>query len=523
MFLTRKLAIAVIALALVSATIVINAEATEAQSQSYQLTVRNITDRQPISPPIVVIHESNAVLLPSSASRLEGLEEFAETGAKPVLMESLRNRTGVKEVTEFGGIIDPQSQQTIFANLQAEPGDHISVLGMLTCTNDAIAIGTAIITDEESPAFGSGVVYDAGTELNEETRRTVPCLGDEEHKVSQPDTADGEGRINPHPGIQVIGDLGAIFGWDRTVVEFVIDRRGVTPRRAFDVGATLQNLTSAQPITPPVVVAHDKHIDVLAYTRPRELLGIDRLSEGGDASVLLDTLAAHDGVVSVTQWDTDGPIAPGTSYSGNARAFVGNNITVLGMFACTNDAYIVASAEVKGSSIRIENVSVIASVFDSGAENNDETTETVPCLGGPEAAFSEGPGENGRREHPGIQGGADLNPAQHGWTAETTARMSLHAKVAVPEPTPTPEPAPEASPEATQDPTSPEATQEPEPGSTEEPEPTATVPSEELPDTGGTAMPTGSIVAALVFGLTTAFLALWLFRLPNRRTTTRRD
>ena len=113
-------------------------------------------------------------------------------------MESLRNRTGVKEVTEFGGIIDPQSQQTIFANLQAEPGDHISVLGMLTCTNDAIAIGTAIITDdEESPAFGSGVVYDAGTELNEETRRTVPCLGDEEHKVSQPDTADGEGRINP--------------------------------------------------------------------------------------------------------------------------------------------------------------------------------------------------------------------------------------------------------------------------------------------------------------------------------------
>lgn len=519
---TRVFAIAAIAVAIASVSIALKTEPIEAQTKPYQLTVRNLTDRQPISPPIVVVHRSNARLFPSSAERLDGLEEFAESGAKPALMESLRDRPGVKEVVEFGGVIDPQSHKTIANNLRAEPGDHISVIGMLTCTNDAITIGTAIITDEDSPAFGSGVVYDAGTEDNEESRRTVPCLGLANSGVSEPDTEDGEGRIRPHPGIQVIGDLGAVFGWDRTVMEFVVDSRGISPKRAFDVGVTLQNLTTAQPITPPVVVVHDKHIDVLAYTRPRELLGIDRLSEGGDASVLLDTLAAHDGVVSVTQWDTGDPIAPRASYSGNVRAFVGNNITVLGMFACTNDAYIVASAEVKGSSIRIENVSVIASVFDSGAENNDETTETVPCLGGPEAAFSEGPGENGRREHPGIQGGADLDPARHGWTAETTARMSLHAKVNIPEPTATPEPAPEASPEATQDPTSPEATQEPEPGATEEPVPTGTVIPEELPDTGGATMPTGSIVAAPVFGLATAFLALWLFRLSNRRTTTRR-
>ena len=68
----------------------------EAQQKSFQLTVRNLTERQPISPPIVVVHGGGAVLLPSSAGRLEGLEAFAESGSQPELMESLRGRSGVK-------------------------------------------------------------------------------------------------------------------------------------------------------------------------------------------------------------------------------------------------------------------------------------------------------------------------------------------------------------------------------------------------------------------------------------------
>ncbi len=513
----RILAVAAIAVLIASAFIAINSNSVEAQTQPYQLTVRNITNRQPISPPIVVIHESNAVILPRSAGRLEGLEAFAETGSKPALMEALRNRSGVKEVTEFGGAIGPQSQQTIFSNLRAEPGDHISVIGKLMCTNDAITIGTAIISNEDDPAFGSGIVLDAGTEENDESRRSVPCPEFDSASatvVSQPDTEDGEGRINPHTGIKGIGDLGAVYNWDRTAFEFVVDSRGATPRRAFDVGLTLQNLTNAQPITPPVVVAHDKNVDVVAYTRPRELLGIDRLSEGGDASVLLDTLAAHDGVVSVTQLPIGDPIAPGGSASGNARAYIGNSITVLGMLACTNDAYVLASAEVKGSTIVVENISVIASVIDSGAENNDETTETVPCLGGPEAAFSEGPGENGRREHPGIQGGADLDPNRHGWTAETTARLSLHDKVDIPEPVDTPEPVTQPSPEPTEDSSA---------GATEQPDPIATIDPHSLPDTGGTPMPFRWLIAVSILGLSTAFVALILLRLPRRGSANPRD
>ena len=72
----------------------------------------------------------------------------------------------------------------------------------------------------------------------------------------------------------MIGDLGEVFGWDRTVLQIVIDQRGSQPVRSFEVGATIENKTKGQPITPPVVVAHDKNVDILNYTRPRELAGI---------------------------------------------------------------------------------------------------------------------------------------------------------------------------------------------------------------------------------------------------------
>ena len=180
----------------------------------------------------------------------------------------------------------------------------------------------------------------------------------------------------------------------------MIDQRGSHPVRSFEVGATIENQTNGQPITPPVVVAHDKNVDILNYTRPRELPGIAALSEIGDGAELMDTLASRPGVVSVTQWWPGGPIEPGDSYSGNVRAFAGNKITVLGMLACTNDAYIVASAEVEGSSLRVSSTPSQAMVFDSGAENNDETIDTVPCLGGASAGLSEGPGRKPAKRTP---------------------------------------------------------------------------------------------------------------------------
>ena len=472
-----------------------------AQATVFQLTVRNITKRQPLSPPIVVVHDSNAVLLPSTAGRLDGLEDFAESGSQPALMESLGRRSGVKNVSRFGGSIEPQTQQTLL-RVSAEPGDHVSVMAMLLCTNDAITVGTAIIPDEPGPAFASGVVWDAGTENNDESRATVPCLDGE--GVSNADTADGEGKIEPHPGIAATVDLGEVFRWERTVMEVVVDQRGSQPLRSFDVGATLENQTNGQPITAPVIVVHDSNVDVLTYTRPRELPGIADLSESGDGMQLLSTLASRPGVVSVTQWRTGAPIAPGESYSGNARAFVGNTVTLLAMFACTNDGYIVVSAEVKGSTISVSRTSNVAKVFDSGSENNEETTATVPCLGGASVGLSDGAGENGRREHPGIVGVGDLTIVLHGWTPATTAILTLHDAVDVaPEPIPQPSPVP-----------SPEPAETPEPPVVETPE---NGNGEIPPDAGGAALPMIWAMVLMLAGTVTVAASLALMAHPRLR------
>ena len=393
---------------------------------AFQLTVRNVTARQPITPPVVVVHDANTVLLPAAAERLPGLEALAESGAQPDFIESISERTGVKEVKRFGGIIEPGESVTIL-NVNAEPGDHVSVVGMLACTNDAIAVGSVVVTEFGAPAFGSGIALDAGTEENDETRATVPCL--DGVGVSAGDTHDGEGTIEPHPGIAGVGDLGEVFGWQGEVLHMILDDPGNVARQYVDVGITLHNRTNGQPIAPPVVFVHDPNVNMLSYARPAELDGIDELSEGGINGRLIDTLTGAPGVVSVSQWDTGGPVPPGTAHRSNVRAIDGAAITVIGMFACTNDAYIVASAEVVGGDGLVHETSGIASVFDSGSEDNEETSETVPCLGGADAALSEGFGENERMEHPGITGVGDLDPAIHGWRADATAELSISAAI----------------------------------------------------------------------------------------------
>ena len=327
----------------------------------------------------------------------------------------------MKSVSGFGDLVIPGEHDTM-TGITAGIGDHITVIAMLACTNDAIAIGTVIVQGEGSPpAMAGGRVYDAGTEDNSETSESVPCLGGE--GVSQ---EDGEGVIAHHAGISGVGDLDEGRAWSGPAMQFTVDTNGAAIPIVRAI-LTVENLTSGQPVTPPVIVVHDRNLNVFDYTMPSEPDGIDDLSEAGANGDLISTLRARPGVVSVQELDTGGPIPPGTSFVTEIEVVDGAAVTVAGMFACTNDGYIVATVPADISDGTLQTLSVLAQVFDSGAENNDETTDTVPCLGGGPAAFSDGFGENVRALHPGISGGADLSPETHGWTAETTASVSIGA------------------------------------------------------------------------------------------------
>ena len=171
----------------------------EAQdSESLKLTVRNVTQGQPITPPIAVVHDSDASLLPQNAGSLDGLEELAEAGLQSELASSLAELDGVKACSASTHRRYRRARRLPWPSRRL-PGDHVSVIAMLACTNDAITIGTLVVS-ESGQAMSSGRVYDAGTEDNDETTDTVPCLGGESAGVSGGDSPDGEGRIAHHRG-----------------------------------------------------------------------------------------------------------------------------------------------------------------------------------------------------------------------------------------------------------------------------------------------------------------------------------
>ena len=417
----------------------------EAQSAaSFNLTVRNITSGQPLTPPIAVVHDSGATLLPQNADSLDGLEELAEAGSQSALAASLGEIDGVKGVFSLDPPPIPPGEEAT-ASITASPGDHVSVISMLACTNDAITIGTLLVS-ESGQAMTSGRVYDAGTEDNTETTSTVPCLGGEAAGVSGADSPDGEGRIAQHAGIVGGADLTKEqHGWDNVAMQLFLSDTGDVPA-IVEFGLTIDNLTLGQPITPPLAVVHDPNVDVLVYESPDELQGIADLAEGGARDALAATLRTRPGVVAVKNLEALGPIPAGTSLIADATGVLGAHVSVVGMFACTNDGYILATLPLGGTVGEVRGEATVAAVIDSGSENNDETAATVPCLGGGPAAFSPGLGEGFRSVHAGIAGGAGLDPMHHGWTPETTARVSIHEpgreQVLAPPPVPPARPVP---------------------------------------------------------------------------------
>lgn len=421
---SRIIAVLIVAAVAAAALLPLSVPAEAQSADALNLTVRNITAGQPITPPIAVVHDAGTTLLPQNADSLDGLEELAEAGAQSALAASLGEIDGVKGVFSLAPPpILPGEEVT--ADIAASPGDHVSVIAMLACTNDAITIGTLVVS-ESGRAMSSGRVYDAGTEDNTETAATVPCLGGESAGVSDADSPDGEGRIAHHQGIAGGADLTAEqHGWDNVAMQLFLSDTGDVPA-GVEFGLTIDNLTLGQPITPPLAVVHDPNVDVLVYDSPNELEGIADLAEGGARDALAATLRTRPGVVAVKNLEAIGPIPAGTSLIADATGVLGAHVSVVGMFACTNDGYILATLPLDGTANEIRGAMTVAAVIDSGSEANDETAATVPCLGGGPAAFSPGLGEGSRSVHPGISGGADLDPMQHGWTAGTTARVSIH-------------------------------------------------------------------------------------------------
>lgn len=241
----RTLVALVLASAAVTATAMLGGGAQAGGTATYRVRILNLTDGQPLTPPVIATHHSgfNLFLIGDLAS--VGVKEVAENGNVPNLVSSLEQATLVTNVVAGEEPLVPAglpgsadfSDRATFTIEARNGAQFISFVSMLICTNDGLTginhVRLPERVGDRSVLVGAG--YDAGTETNTEDFADIvpPCQGlvgvtssDPGTGVSNPALLEG-GVIHHHPGIVGGVDLDpAVHGWEDPVVRVTIMRVG---------------------------------------------------------------------------------------------------------------------------------------------------------------------------------------------------------------------------------------------------------------------------------------------------------
>ncbi|WP_158965924.1 spondin domain-containing protein [Paraglaciecola sp. L3A3] len=166
---------------------------------SYEISVTNLTNSQPLSPVAVILHKESHIFAVGDIASL-ALEQMAEGGDNSGLMNwgfALASASGAAP-------IGPGASETIKVTIQDMEDANLSIASMLVNTNDGfsgldawslsqLAVGDSWTTN----AF----TYDAGTEANTEAAGTIPGPADGSDGAGFNTDRDDSGYISMHPGV----------------------------------------------------------------------------------------------------------------------------------------------------------------------------------------------------------------------------------------------------------------------------------------------------------------------------------
>jgi hypothetical protein len=201
---------------------------------SFEVTVTNLTNGQPLSPVAVIAHQSGYSVFSVGSAATAGLEELAEGGNNSTLIAEADADAMVMMSASGAAPIGPAGSETISIEvLESDlPSLNFSAVSMLVNTNDAItAINTAPIGNMVAGDSSSWrvIAYDAGTEANTEAAAHIPgpAGGGEGFNAARDDIAD---RIAMHSGVvsqddgYAASDLSEQHRFDNPVAEIRIER-----------------------------------------------------------------------------------------------------------------------------------------------------------------------------------------------------------------------------------------------------------------------------------------------------------
>ena len=222
-------------------TLGVNAVDAVDEDAMYQVTIQNLTEGQPLSPPVAATHNANISLFARESQASPELEAMAEDGDPSLLFNLLdgsEDVTGVVNIgmllTTLGSTVGGFSDAVTF-DIMSSAGDKFSLATMLICTND----GFTGLNSVELPEDGSTVywlnAYDAGTEDNTEASADLvdPCTdlgpvdlnGDPNGNMDDGVDTDPHTAVVLHPGIAGNGALTAgDHGWGLPIAKVTITR-----------------------------------------------------------------------------------------------------------------------------------------------------------------------------------------------------------------------------------------------------------------------------------------------------------
>jgi hypothetical protein len=153
-----------------------------ARARTYRITLINLTDSQPLSPPLLATHAHGVDVFTVGKPASDGVRLIAEDGNNAPLAAALSGRRGVHAVVavtdplhRLGGLGSAVMRATIEAEGSA---NRLSIATMLICTNDGFTgLNSVRLPLGFLPSVHLAQAYDAGTEANEQTAATIvdPC------------------------------------------------------------------------------------------------------------------------------------------------------------------------------------------------------------------------------------------------------------------------------------------------------------------------------------------------------------
>lgn len=172
-------------------------------AETYEISITNVTRGESFTPRLATTHIGGNLFTVGEPA-IDEIVDMAEGGDVSGLMTLLESAPEIiTDVVTDDGLLDP-GVNSVFT-IEGNPGEVISLVAMLIPTNDAFVAVNALALPSSGSVTYRALVYDAGSESNDELCANIPgpvCGG----TPGSPED-DGEGFVHVHAGIHGVGDL----------------------------------------------------------------------------------------------------------------------------------------------------------------------------------------------------------------------------------------------------------------------------------------------------------------------------